>query len=74
MFDELVESTAKKKTHKRWTVILSAIIQVVIVSIFILIPLIYTEALAEAVSDYLFGGPRRRLRLRRLRPRLCSIS
>ena len=47
MFDELVESTAKKATHKRWTVILSAIIQVVIVSVFILIPLIYTEALPK---------------------------
>jgi protein TonB len=47
MFDELVESTAKKATHKRWSVILSAIVQVAIVSIFILIPLIYTEALPK---------------------------
>jgi periplasmic protein TonB len=48
MFDELVDSSpVRAKTHKRWTVLLSAILQVVVIGIFILIPLIYTEALPK---------------------------
>ena len=50
MFDELVVSSANpKKTHKSWTVALSAIVQAVILGIMILIPLIYTEALPKAM-------------------------
>ncbi len=46
MFNRLVISGAKGiKTHKPWTVALSAIVQVVIVLVLILVPLIYTEAL-----------------------------
>lgn len=46
MFDELVESSPKKKkTNKPWTIFLSLMIQVFVVVVFILIPLIYTEAI-----------------------------
>ena len=50
MFDDLVDSGVdKKSTHKRWTVILSAIIQGGILFVFVLIPLIYTEALPKTM-------------------------
>jgi protein TonB len=50
MFDELLESTSeKKKTNKSWSVILSAIVQITILGVLILIPLIYTEALPKAM-------------------------
>ena len=46
MFDDLVESSPiKKKTNKPWTVALSLVIQCFVLVIFILIPLIYTEAI-----------------------------
>jgi protein TonB len=46
MFSRLVISGAKGiKTNKPWTVALSAMVQVVLVFILVLIPLIYTEAL-----------------------------
>jgi hypothetical protein len=49
MFDDLVESSViRKKTNKSWTVTLSFIIQGIVVVVFILIPLIYTEALPIA--------------------------
>jgi protein TonB len=58
MFDELVESTDKKKTHKVWSVWLSAGIQSVILGIFILIPLIYTSALPKTLmSTFLVAPP-----------------
>src|ERR1700719_469145 len=48
MFGELVESSAlRKKTNKSWTVGLSAMLQVAVVGVFVLIPLIYTEALPK---------------------------
>jgi protein TonB len=58
MFDELLESSVKrKKTNQGWTVILSAVIQVFILVILILIPLIYTEALPKAAFATLLVAP-----------------
>jgi protein TonB len=58
MFDDLLESTnEKKKTNKGWSVILSAIVQVLILSVLILIPLIYTEALPKAMLSTLLVAP-----------------
>jgi periplasmic protein TonB len=55
MFDDLVISSAHPTlTHKPWTVALSAVIQAVIVGVFILIPLLVTEALPkEMVTTFL---------------------
>jgi protein TonB len=58
MFDELLESTSeKKKTNKSWSVILSAIVQITILGVLILIPLIYTEALPKAMLSTLLIAP-----------------
>lgn len=58
MFDELVESTSqKKKTNTSWSVILSAIIQISALSVLILIPLIYTQALPKAILATLLVAP-----------------
>jgi len=46
MFDQLVESSAGgAKTSKPWTVVVSFVLQCFVLVIFILIPLIYTEAI-----------------------------
>src|SRR5574341_468927 len=46
MFEDLLESnTSKKKTNKSWTVALSFVLQCFVLVVFILIPLIYTEAI-----------------------------
>jgi protein TonB len=57
MFDQLVISSANgNKTHKPWTVTLSAIVQLAILGVLILIPLIYTEALPkELISMFLIA-------------------
>lgn len=48
MFDDLVISSAHPThTHKTWTVAVSAIVQVGIIVVFILIPLLVTEALPK---------------------------
>ncbi len=57
MFDDLVLSGKPKKTNKPWTVALSAIIQVLIVGVMILIPLIYTEALPKAMLTTFLVAP-----------------
>lgn len=58
MFDELVESTNKKKTHKVWSIWVSALAQAVILGILILIPLIYTSALPKTLlSTFLVAPP-----------------
>ncbi len=59
MFDQLVVSSVQKnRTNKPWTVTLSALIQVAIVGIMILIPLIYTEALPTGMlSTFLVAPP-----------------
>jgi protein TonB len=58
MFDELVESSAvRTKTNKTWTVVLSAILQVVVVGVFVLITLIYTEALPKQFLNTFLVAP-----------------
>ena len=58
MFNDLIESTSeKKKTNKSWTVILSAIVEITVLSILILIPLIYTQALPKAILSTLLVAP-----------------
>jgi protein TonB len=55
MFDDLVVSSANpKKTHTSWTMMVSSIVQAAILGVFILIPLIYTEALPkETLTTFL---------------------
>lgn len=60
MFDELLESDPNRpKTNNRWTIMVSAILQVLILTILILIPLIYTEALpmGSVMSTILVAPP-----------------
>lgn len=60
MFDDLVESSVvRKKTNKSWTVLVSAILQVGVISIFILIPLIFTDVLpaGQLLSTMLVAPP-----------------
>jgi len=58
MFDQLVISSVHvNRTHKSWTVALSAIVQFVIVGILILIPLIYTEALPKGMLSTFLVAP-----------------
>lgn len=58
MFDELVESSAVRRgTHKKWTVVLSAIVQAGLLGILILIPLIYTEALPKQLLTTFLVAP-----------------
>ena len=58
MFDDLVESTpVGKKTNKCWSVVLSAIVQGVILFVFVLIPLIYTEALPKQLLTTFLVAP-----------------
>ena len=58
MFNELIESSKeKKKTNTGWSVILSAIVQISALSVLILIPLIYTQALPKAMLSTLLVAP-----------------
>lgn len=58
MFTDLVDSGERKSTHKPWTVVLSGIIQAGILFIFVLIPLIYTEALPKgSLTTFLVAPP-----------------
>src|ERR1700692_1852388 len=58
MFNELIESsTEKKTTNTGWSVILSAIIQISALSVLILIPLIFTQALPKAMLSTLLVAP-----------------
>jgi protein TonB len=58
MFDELVDSSpVGKKTNKPWTIFLSTLLQVGLLSILILLPLIYTEALPKAMLTTLLVAP-----------------
>ena len=58
MFTELLESsTEKKRTNTGWSVILSAIIQITGLSVLVLIPLIYTQALPKAMLATLLVAP-----------------
>ncbi len=58
MFNELIESSSqRKKTNTGWSVILSAIIQISALSVLIVIPLIYTQALPKAMLATLLIAP-----------------
>jgi protein TonB len=58
MFDQLVVSGARpSKTYKRWTVMLSAIGQSVLLGVLILVPLICTEALPMAMLKTMLVAP-----------------
>ena len=58
MFNELIESSSqKKKTNTGWSVIVSAIVQVSALSVLVLIPLIYTQALPKAMLATLLVAP-----------------
>jgi len=59
MFEEMVESTvgSKKRTNKRYTVVLSMVFQVAFLAILILIPLIYTEALPKTLMSSILLAP-----------------
>ena len=58
MFEDLVVSSPNPtKTNKQWTVIVSMIFQITFLSVLILIPLIYTEALPKAMMSTLLVAP-----------------
>lgn len=57
MFDQLVVSGEMEKTHKPWAVTLSALVQVIILGVLILIPLIYTEALPKGMLNTFLVAP-----------------
>lgn len=58
MFEEMVVSSPKgKKTNKPWTVVVSMVLQVTFLTVLILIPLIYTEALPKASLATLLIAP-----------------
>jgi protein TonB len=54
----VVSSPKSKKTNKPWTVVISMALQVTFLTVLILIPLIYTEALPKAsLSTFLSAPP-----------------
>jgi len=58
MFDDLVEcSVDGKKSNTGWGMVVSALVQVVIVGVLVLIPLIYTQALPKAFLTTLLVAP-----------------
>src|SRR5712691_5961013 len=58
MFDDLVEcSPTPKKTSKRWTVIVSAVVQCAVLAVLVLIPLIYTDTLEGRMLSTLLVAP-----------------
>lgn len=58
MFEEMVVSSPNtKRTNKPWTVIVSMVAQVTFLSVLILIPLIYTEALPKAMLSTMLVAP-----------------
>src|SRR5215468_8315387 len=58
MFEEMVVSSpTSKKTNKPWTVVVSMAIQVLFLTILILIPLIYTEALPKTLMSTVLLAP-----------------
>lgn len=58
MFNELIESTSKKtKTNTGWSLILSAIVEIAVLAVLVLIPLMYTQALPKAMLATLLIAP-----------------
>src|SRR5579862_1703003 len=57
MFDQLIVSGEMQKTNKPWAVTLSALVQVLILGVLILIPLIYTEVLPKTMLNTFLVAP-----------------
>ncbi len=57
MFEEMVVSTTKKKGTKPWTFVVSMIFEIFFLTILILIPLIYTEALPKTLMSSILLAP-----------------
>jgi len=57
MFDQLIISTNQTKTHKPWAVTISALVQMLVVLVLVLIPLIYTEALPKELTSMFLVAP-----------------
>ena len=58
MFEDMVLSGARQtKTNKPWTVVVSMLFQVAFLTVLILIPLIYTEALPKTMMATLLVAP-----------------
>ena len=58
MFEEMVVSNPKnRKTNKPWTVVVSMLAQILFLTILILIPLIYTEALPKTMMATMLTAP-----------------
>ena len=57
MFNQLVVSGHQGRTHKPWSVALSAVIQASILGVFVLIPLLYTEVLPKAMLNTFLVAP-----------------
>jgi protein TonB len=50
MFNELLESTdVKRSTNKRWTVVLSSILQMLLLGVLVMIPVMHTDALPKTM-------------------------
>src|SRR5208283_3612342 len=57
MFEEMVVSTSKRKATKPWTFVVSMIFEIFFLTILILIPLIYTEALPKTLMSSILLAP-----------------
>src|ERR1700736_1572701 len=57
MFNQLVVSGDMGKTHKPWSVALSATVQALILGVMMLVPLIYTEALPKGMLNTFLVAP-----------------
>jgi len=56
--DSLLESSGRLKTRRKWTTVLSLVLQCALIGIMILIPLIYTEALPrQQLMTFLVAPP-----------------
>jgi protein TonB len=60
MFNELVECTVNRRaTYKTWTFAVASVFQAAILFVFVLIPLLFTEALPKSTLQMFLVGPPR---------------
>jgi protein TonB len=58
MFDDLViSSPTAKKTNKSWAMMLSVVLQCLIITVLVLVPLVYTEVLPRTMLTMLLVAP-----------------
>ena len=57
MFNRLVVSGDMEKSHKPWSIALSATVQALILGVMMLVPLIYTEALPKGMLNTFLVAP-----------------